>query len=70
MRKFTKTEFESLPALVGRSEFQAWTGLGDRELKLLIENKQIEVHYWAGKTKHGYAKYYKRDIARLLGLTM
>ena len=65
--KKTQEEFEHLPALVSRSVFQEWTGLGDRALRQLVEEQKIEVYR---RSEKSYARYYKREIGELMGFRM
>ena len=63
-QKFTKAEFDQLPALVSRSEFRAWTGLSDRELSRAVHDKVVPIYHTNPRRR---AKYFKFSIATLNG---
>lgn len=69
---FTQEQFDRLPLLVSRSEFQSWTGLSDRDLQTEVASGRIPV--WRPEDKSArrrrYARYYKWVIAQLCGLKL
>jgi DNA-binding transcriptional MerR regulator len=63
----TQNEFDALPGLLTRAQFMAITGLSKDKLRVEVQAKLIGTH----KSKpNGYAKYYKRDAARLGGFEL
>lgn len=65
--KCTQTLFDMMPGLVSKAEFQDWTGLSENELYDEVRAGRITVYK---PDEHGYALYYKREIARLTGFKM
>lgn len=61
----TQAEFNKLPGLVSRSVFMDWTGLAHNELCDEVRAGRIETY-----RTNGYARYYKREIARLTGFKL
>jgi hypothetical protein len=62
--RHTCVEYDALPALVPRSVFLEWTGLGRRELSRLVAAGRIAV--WQPKRSMRH-KYLKTEIGRLMG---
>lgn len=65
----SQEEFKKLPYLWPRKLFQQITGLNHEDLREAVRTGQIERFYPQGKGK-GYARYYKRDAAKLAGFKM
>lgn len=75
----TQQAFNELPGLLTRKLFQQITGLSDDDLDQMRRDKELDVFYAhpngcrrrkKKKTKTGYAKYYKRDAARIAGFKL
>lgn len=60
----TEQNFQRLPALLSRSEFQHWTGLTDLHLDAAV--KSGEVRFFKSKP-NGYRKYFKWQVGRICG---
>lgn len=65
--KCTQALFDTLPGLVTKEEFQDWTGMSDEDLYAERKAGRIAVFK---PDEHGYALYYKREIARLTGFKL
>jgi|SRR5581483_584798 len=65
--KCTQQLFDMLPGIVSRAEFMDWTGLDEHELREEVRAGRIVVYR---PHPHGYARYYKHEIARLTGWKM
>jgi hypothetical protein len=63
----TQEKFDRLPGLVPRAVFMDWTGLNKGDLQKEVAAGRIRA-YWS--RPGGYAKYYKKEIARLTGFKM
>lgn len=65
--KYTQALFDLVPGMVGRAEFQDWTGLADKDLDAAVAKHEIEVYQ---PDSHEKRRYYKREIARLTGFKL
>jgi hypothetical protein len=63
MRK-TREELSSLPLLVTRKVFLEWSGLDRDALRALVEAGTVRPWLPPHRTE---AKYYRRDLEKLLG---
>jgi hypothetical protein len=76
----TQAAFNELPGLLPRKLFQQITGLSDHDLDEMRRTGELTVFYSHAqgmkrgrnghKSKKSYAKYYKRDAARIGGFTL
>lgn len=64
----TQQEFDGLPGLMTRKQFMQVTGLNKENLRELCTDKNKLKRYHP--KKGGYAKYYKRDAARIGGFLL
>ena len=60
----TTKEWESFPLLLSRSQLVA-IGLKEKDIRYLVESRQLIP--WR-KGRKGYAKYHKREVAKILKL--
>jgi hypothetical protein len=80
----TQAEFNELPGLLSRAQFQAVTGMNHHDLyacarKVTAATPEAEMErirargqlpVFHARRRNGYGKYYKRDAARIAGFKL